>query len=49
MLVKFGNTGFQKFLWRSNWSDFLGIFFNSVISKWQHVVLIHIKVGGKLK
>ena len=34
MLVKFGNTGFQKFLWRSNWSDFLGIFFNSVITKW---------------
>ena len=34
MLVKFGNTGFQKFLWGSNWSDFLGIFFNSVITKW---------------
>ena len=34
MLVKFGNTGFQKFLWRSNWSDFLGIFLISVITKW---------------
>ena len=50
MLVKFGNNGFQKFLSQSNWPDFLRIFFLSSYNQiGHHVVLIHIKVGGKFK